>query len=270
MKVSILMPSYNQGRYIEAAIRSVLDQNYPDKELIVCDGGSEDETVEVLKRYDGRLKYWVSEKDRGQAHALNKAIEHADGEIFGWLNSDDLFLPGAIRAAVAALEAHPEAPYVHGDRTLIDGEGQVVGWSAYPPFDPSRYGYNVASETAYWRRSAMDQVGTFDEEAHFGMDLEFFSRLLRAGKPFKMKRLLGAFRDHEESKSSTLHEVFLRETPKYWDRFFPEYPDTWSIFPPDEPGLRGRYLFAHPGMLTLPYVRYRLIRSLKYRGILKR
>jgi len=156
LKISILMPSYNQGPYLEAAIRSVLTQDYPNKELIVIDGGSTDESREIIKRYESELAYWVSEPDRGQAHALNKGLAHATGDIVGWLNSDDCYLPGAFRRVARAFEQNNEVLLVHGDRLMIDGAGRVSGWTALPAFDPAKTGFVVCSETAFWRKACSD------------------------------------------------------------------------------------------------------------------
>jgi glycosyltransferase involved in cell wall biosynthesis len=108
-KISIVTPSFNQGRFIEKTILSVIEQDYPNLEYIIIDGGSTDESVEVIKKYDQHLAYWVSEPDRGQSHAINKGFERATGEIFGWLNSDDWYHPGALKAVAEAFAANPEA-----------------------------------------------------------------------------------------------------------------------------------------------------------------
>lgn len=125
--VSIVTPSYNQARYLETTLRSVLDQNYPAIEYLVADGGSTDGSVEVLQRYTDRLAWWVSEPDRGQTDALNKGFARARGEILAWLNSDDTYEPGAIAAAVAYLTAHPEIGMVYADTHFIDENGRPLG-----------------------------------------------------------------------------------------------------------------------------------------------
>ena len=125
--VSILTPSYNQGRFLEQTIQSVLSQDFPDMEYIIVDGGSTDDSVEIIKRYANRLAWWVSETDQGQTDAINKGFAHASGEIFAWLNSDDTYQPGAITQAVESLLAHPEASLVYGDANLIDEHGRLMG-----------------------------------------------------------------------------------------------------------------------------------------------
>ena len=123
--VSIVTPSYNHGRYIEETIQSVLNQDYPNLEYLVIDGGSSDNTVEILKKYEGRLT-WISEKDRGQADAINKGFRMANGEILAWLNSDDTYLPGAVQHSVRYLEAHSEVAMLYGEGYHIDAEGEFI------------------------------------------------------------------------------------------------------------------------------------------------
>ncbi len=108
-RVSIITPSYNQARFIEQTIQSVLSQDYPNLEYLIVDGGSSDGSLEIIRRYSSQLAWWVSEPDHGQTDAINKGFAHAHGEIFAWLNSDDTYLPGAVTHAVAALQAHPQA-----------------------------------------------------------------------------------------------------------------------------------------------------------------
>ena len=118
--VSIITPSYNQAAFLEQTLCSVLDQDYPNLEYLVVDGGSDDGSVEIIKRYELRLAWWVSEKDRGQVEAINKGLAHAKGEYVAWLNSDDFYLPGAVLSAVEALQARPDAALVHGDVLAVD------------------------------------------------------------------------------------------------------------------------------------------------------
>src|SRR6266540_4128786 len=126
-KVSIITPSFNQGQFLEASIRSVLEQDYPNIEYIIVDGSSKDNSVEIIKKYEGRLAWWVSEKDKGHADALNKGFSHATGEILAWLNSDDIYFPNAVSDAVAALKTNPPVGMVYGDAELIDDAGLSAG-----------------------------------------------------------------------------------------------------------------------------------------------
>src|SRR4030095_6506219 len=125
--VSIITPSFNQARYIEATIQSVLSQDYPRIEYLIVDGGSTDETVEIIKKYEGRLAWSVSEQDQGQTDAINKGFGHTNGQILAWLNSDDTYEPGAVSAAVKYLLDHPDVGMVYGDCNFINEDGRVIG-----------------------------------------------------------------------------------------------------------------------------------------------
>src|SRR6266540_1724223 len=122
-KVSIITPSFNQGQFLEESIRSVLEQDYPSIEYIIVDGGSRDNSVEIIQKYQHRLTWWVSEKDKGHADALNKGFSHATGEILAWLNSDDIYFPDAVLEAVSVIKAHPHVGMVYGAAELIDDSG---------------------------------------------------------------------------------------------------------------------------------------------------
>lgn len=218
-KISIITPSYNQGRFLEETILSVLDQDYPDIEYIVIDGGSTDRSVEILKNYADRIHYWVSEKDGGQSHAVNKGLEHATGHIIGWINSDDTYLPGTFRKVAKAFISRPDAILVHGDRLLIDEKSGVSGWVKNPCFNPEKTPFNVCSETAFWR-SDMTRGERIKEELQFAMDLEFFCRLYQKAPFVKLDDFLGCFRCYPENKSSTMVHIGEREGEAEWDRFF--------------------------------------------------
>src|SRR5882724_9660763 len=125
-KISVVTPSFNRGRFLEETILSVLNQNYANLEYIIIDGGSNDETVEIIRRYEDRLAYWISEKDRGQAHAINKGLEKATGDIFAFINSDDLYLPGAFRAVAEYFREHPSCEWLCGETILFGPDRQTV------------------------------------------------------------------------------------------------------------------------------------------------
>src|SRR5512142_1845754 len=129
--VSVVTPSYNQAAYLERTLRSVLDQGYADLEYLVVDGASTDGSVDIIRRYADRLAWWTSEKDSGQAEAINKGMQRARGEIVAWLNSDDTYLPGAITAAVRAFVGHPQAVLVYADMRAIDSSGAAINILRY-------------------------------------------------------------------------------------------------------------------------------------------
>ncbi len=261
-KISIIMPSYNQGAYLEEAIRSVLNQNYPNKELIVIDGGSTDNSVEILKSYGPQLAYWVSEPDRGQSHALNKALQKATGEIIGWLNSDDYYLPGAFRRIVRAFRQNQNAVLVHGNRILVDYKSRVVGWSAMAAYDPASSGYTISSETAFWKKTAGDSL-SFDENLRFAMDFSFFCRLYHVGPFVKLPAYLGAFRGHEKSKSSTIQDICETEGAPLWKAIFPDLPDGSKIVPYSSRWKLLLMLLCHPRIIALPYLYRRFVLGLR-------
>jgi glycosyltransferase involved in cell wall biosynthesis len=266
--ISILMPSFNQGRFLDAAIRSVLSQEYPNKELIVIDGGSTDNSVEIIERHQHRLAYWVSESDHGQSHALNKALKHASGDIIGWLNSDDCYRRGAFQRVSRGFQLHADAVLVHGDRVMIDQNGLVCGWTANEPFDPATTGYCICSETAFWRSSAAAGL-TFNEDLRFAMDLDFFCRLYRLGRFVKINNYLGSFRCYPENKSSMLQDVCRVETASRWNALMSEYQDGWmngwTRMARKRPGTILLRFLRHPHTIAAPYL-YRRI-WLRRRGV---
>jgi glycosyltransferase involved in cell wall biosynthesis len=178
--VSIITPSFNQARYIEATIQSVLTQDYPNIEYIIVDGGSTDETVEVIKKHEGRIAWWVSEKDKGQTDAINKGFARANGQILAWLNSDDTYEPGAISAAVKYLQEHPEVGMVYGDCNFINEDGNAIGKfnSAQTDYRLLRQGYaHIPQQTMFLRADLWKQVGPLDPSFYFAMDYDLWTRL---------------------------------------------------------------------------------------------
>ena len=161
--VSIVTPSYDQSRYIEDTIRSVLTQDYPNLEYLVLDGGSTDGTVEILKKYEERLR-WISEKDRGQADAINKGFQLAKGDILGWLNSDDTYLQGTIRKVVQYFETHPDVGMVYGEGYHVDAQGHRLGRYPTEPFDAQRLQETcfICQPTVFLRAEVFREVGPLD------------------------------------------------------------------------------------------------------------
>ena len=202
--VTVVTPSYNQGRFIRATIESVLSQSYPNLEYIIMDGGSTDETAAVVKDYASRLTF-ISEKDRGQSHAINKGFRMAGGSILSWLNSDDLYLPGAIQAAVDAFESSPGAGAVYGEGYLIDRDGDITArFPCTEPFNLWKFVHlsdYILQQTVYFRRDALDQVGYLDETLHYSMDWDI---LIRIGLRYPMVYIpeyMGCLREYAEAKT---------------------------------------------------------------------
>lgn len=202
--VTIVTPSFNQGRFIRATIESVLSQDYPHIEYIIMDGGSTDETASVAAEYAGRLTF-VSEKDRGQSHAINKGFQMANGELVSWLNSDDVILPGAVSHAVSAYKENPSLGAVYGEGYLIDYYGAVTKrFPATEPFNLWKLVYlsdYILQQTVYFRRAIFAEIGYLDESLNWGMDWDI---LIRIGKRYPMRYIpeyMGCLREYEAAKT---------------------------------------------------------------------
>jgi glycosyltransferase involved in cell wall biosynthesis len=202
--VSIVSPSLNQGRYLEATVASVLSQDYTPVEYVVMDGGSTDESVDILSRQGGRLRY-VSEPDGGQSAAINRGFQLTTGEILGWLNSDDTYEEGALSAVVQFFTAHPEVMLVYGDATFMDAEGRELGPCAYvEPFSKERLREAdfIVQPAAFFRRSAFLDVGGLDESLHWSMDYDLWLRLAARFPVAYLPRRLARYRLTGQNKSA--------------------------------------------------------------------
>ncbi len=216
-RVTIVTPSYNQGRFIEETIRSVLLQEYPNLEYIVIDGGSTDQSVDIIRKYEPWLAYWVSEPDRGQSHAINKGWAIASGDIVAWLNSDDTYEPGAVWAVVRYLQAHPAIIMVYGDCVLINKNSREIAPFWRSSFDIKRliqdHRWCIPQQTVFMRKSALDKAGLLDERLHYKMDRDLYIRIGLNGDIAKIDAHLANFRVHQAAKSTT------RNALKAWQEF---------------------------------------------------
>ncbi|MFH0791980.1 MAG: glycosyltransferase family 2 protein [bacterium] len=204
-KISIITPSYNQGRYLERTILSVLNQNYPNLEYIIIDGGSTDNSVEIIKKYEKYLTYWISEKDKGQSDALNKGFKIAAGEIIGWQNSDDIYLPKTFFKIVDLFDKYKQADIIYGDRLDIDEKDGILGESIFTDFSTTVClydGLQLGTQSVFWRKEVFAKIGMLDINLHFAMDYEFFLRAGKRGLKYKyFPYRFGAMRRHREAKT---------------------------------------------------------------------
>jgi glycosyltransferase involved in cell wall biosynthesis len=242
--VSIVTPSYNQARFLEETIRSVLDQDYPRLEYLVVDGGSDDGSVDVIERYADRLAWWTSEPDAGQAAALNKGFARAGGEILGWLSSDDTLLPGAVSRVVAELERDADAQLVYGEALFVDERGQELFPLPPRPFDVAAMvracANHVVQPGSLFRRRALELAGPLDEDAHYLFDFQFALRLWQAGgKAASVPDRLATYRVHADSKSGGGTLLKARDYVRFADRFV-----AGSGLPGEAEGRASAYLAA--------------------------
>jgi glycosyltransferase involved in cell wall biosynthesis len=203
--ISVVTPSFNQGQFLERTLCSVLDQGYPRLEYVVQDGGSADDSAEVLARHADRLSRWESRPDGGQAEAINLAFAHTTGEVMAYLNSDDVLLPGSLAFVARYFAEHPEVDVVYGHRVIIDQwDGEIGRW-VMPPHQDDVLSWCdfVPQETLFWRRHIWDRAGgRIDESFRFALDWDLILRFRDAGARFvRLPRFLGAMRFHAQQKT---------------------------------------------------------------------
>jgi glycosyltransferase involved in cell wall biosynthesis len=233
--VSVITPSYNQAAYLEQAMRSVLEQGYPALEYLVVDGGSKDGSTAIIKRHSDRLAWWVTEKDRGQADAINKGLRRAKGEIIAWLNSDDLYMPGTVRKAVETFQKHPRAAMVHGDVLAIDGKGDPINLMRYGDWGlRGLMRFQIIGQPAvFMHRSALQKAGFLDLEYHYLLDHQLWLRVAQHGDIAYVPETWAKARYHLQAKNVAHAAEFGAEAYRIveWMR---KQPGLTRIFQEDE------------------------------------
>ncbi|MDQ6911325.1 MAG: glycosyltransferase [Verrucomicrobiota bacterium] len=221
-RITVVTPSYNQGHFLGQTIESILSQKYPNLEYIIIDGGSNDDSVAIIKRYESELTFWVSEPDAGQTDAINKGLRRATGEIVTWLNSDDLHFPETLAKIAGAFGDSP-VDVVYGDYALITHGGREFLRRYEIPFDLNimLYGVNfIGQPSAFFSRSLLDRFGYLDPSYHYAMDHEFWIRLARGGASFRhIKHCLSKYRYHAGSKTVDAREKFAAEMQRTREKY---------------------------------------------------
>ena len=257
-RVSIVTPSYNQAQFLEETIRSVLLQGYRDLEYIIIDGGSSDGSVEIIRKYEPWLAYWVSEPDRGQAHAINKGWERCTGEVLAWLNSDDTYVPGAVSLAAAALAAHPEAGMVYGQCNMVGENGRILGCKKAGPLNVRRLlvACYLGQPAVLLRRPCLESIGWVNESLHYAMDWELWIRVARVFMGVYLPVPLANARQWPEAKTQRAADAVLAERDAVIEGVFtdPSLPAALHSARADSIAfsylLRARRRFGHKQVLV--------------------
>jgi glycosyltransferase involved in cell wall biosynthesis len=223
-KISITTPSYNQGDYIEETIRSVLLQGYPNLEYSIMDAGSKDGTVEIIKKYERWLAGWVSEKDKGQANAINKGWARSTGDVLAYINSDDVYYPGALFKAAKIFQQNPKAEWVAGEVNNGFSLQKIVNRHIPRPTTAveclGRRNYGFHQPGMFWRRSMIERLGAFDEGFHSAFCHDFWMRsLLGEYQPYCLRELISFFRLHEGSQSVSGRALFMEDDWRIYHRY---------------------------------------------------
>lgn len=221
-RISVVTPSLNQAGLIEATLKSIHDQAYPNLEHIVIDGGSTDGTREIIKRYDDKIAFWSSGPDRGQTHALVKGFSRASGEIFCWLNSDDLFMSRTLWEVAGFLGAHPEVAFVYGDSKWIDAEGNFIkpkrehGWNRFVWLNDHNF---IPQPSSFWKADLYKEVGGLDTSFDLAMDADLWIRFAEVTHPEHVSRIWSGMRFYPEQKNTRMRDASLEEMARIRGRY---------------------------------------------------
>jgi glycosyltransferase involved in cell wall biosynthesis len=248
--ISIITPSFNQGNFLEETICSVLEQNYPNLEYIVMDGGSKDNTLGILKKHQKEI-IWESAPDRGQAHAINKGVRLAKGEIIAYLNSDDILLKDSLNIVADLFSRKPEIQWLVGRCRIVDDNGNEIrkGITLYKNLLLNTKSHKallitdyISQPSVFWRRSLAQKVGVFDESLYYAMDYDYWLKLWKISPPCFIEEQLAGFRIHQDSKTITgsASKAWLKEDDKVMERH------------------------AHPGFYLFLHLAHRFLMSQAY------
>jgi glycosyltransferase involved in cell wall biosynthesis len=214
-KISIITPSLNQGKYLDETIRSVLDQRYPELEYIIIDGGSSDNSVDIIRKHESKLKFWVSESDRGHGHALNKGFSHSSGEIMGWINSDDKYTSGCLNVVSEIFTKFPHVMWIVGKNSWWDSNGEMTRSARTQKniydFLLGRYAW-IQQESVFWRRSLWEKAGGYiNEDYNFMVDGELWTRFFLHADLYSVDEILSGYRVHSDNRAMKHYKECLRE-----------------------------------------------------------
>ena len=224
--LTVVTPSYNQARFLDETLRSVLSQRDRVHEYYVLDGGSTDGSVDLIKKYDDRIDFWVSEKDKGQSDAIHRGFQRATGDVLCWLNSDDVFLPGALQRVIDAFDRHPEWDVLTAWHVQTDADSRILSMHRIPRdgHDLAKWGIiHVCQQTCFFRRRVYEAVGGLNLDLHCVMDGDLWLRMFRHGTTWgHVPHYLAAFRQHPAAKNSSWHAKYAEEY-QWLYRTYPEY-----------------------------------------------
>jgi glycosyltransferase involved in cell wall biosynthesis len=238
-KISVITPSFNQAQFLEETILSVINQNYPNLEYIVIDGGSTDHSIDIIKKYHDKITFWVSEKDNGQSEAINKGFKKATGDIVCWINSDDILLPNSLTKVADFFRSHPQHDFLTGHLLIVDPDSKVIE-NSFMLKQKRWYARNgvfyIAQQSMFWKRSLFEKLGYLREDFHALMDKEFLIRVLsnncRIGH---LNETLGAIRIQKNSKSSLFFDgtgksIWIRDQAELFKIYGNDYGKNGNLF----------------------------------------
>jgi glycosyltransferase involved in cell wall biosynthesis len=232
-KISIVMPSYNQAQFIERSILSVINQDYSNTELIIIDGGSEDGTVEIIRRYEPYISFWITSKDKGQSDALNKGFNRCTGSIYGFLNSDDVYLPGVFKYSSEVLKKNPKIKIIFGDWLSIDKQDKVIDYNHAFDFNLNHFkyeGFHLNAQSMFWRSNVHKRFSGFDIRLYNTMDYQMILEFgINEGQKsfFRVPHPLGGFRRYEGQKTGKMVPHVIKEQKLIANRY--GYQDKYKL-----------------------------------------
>lgn len=229
LKISVVTPSLNQGEFIEETIKSVLDQDYPNLEYVIIDGGSTDGSVEIIKKYENKINLWVSEEDKGHGDAINKGFSNTTGDVMAWINSDDMYMPGSFRVVAEIFEKFPHIMWIVGCNSWLDQDGKMTRSKRVPKniydFLLGRYQW-IQQESVFWRRSLWEKAGGhISQDYEYMVDGELWSRFFLHADLYTVDSILAGYRMHSNNRARKNNQLCIKEMDKVISQMRKECPE---------------------------------------------